>query len=1337
MLKSRLNLFRRLTPGWSQAFFLVAALAAFSAEPGRKVLSGHVPQNAGRLSGTGRLASSRPLALALGLPLRNQDQLAELLRQLYDPASTNFHQFLTPPEFTARFGPTEADYATVKNFALTNGFTITGTHPNRVVLDVRADAAQVERAFHVGLRTFRHPMEARDFFAPDIEPTVDAAVPLLHIAGLDNYALPRPMSVVTPLRAATVKTAPQAGSGGGGTYLGNDFRASYVPGTTLTGSGQSVALLQFDGYYASDISAYISLAGLTNYPVVLTNIAVNGGVATPGGGNVEVCLDIEMVLSMAPGVSKIIVYEAPNGSTAWSTILSRIANDNLARQIGCSWGNTTPGAKDPTSETIFKQMAAQGQSFFNASGDSDAFTNGIPFPSESTNITQVGGTILSTTGPGGDWMGEVSWNRNNGVGTGGGVSANYSIPVWQQGLSMTSNHGSTTLRNVPDVAMTSESVLVIFNNGTTGSAGGTSCAAPLWAGFMALVNQQAAAVGQAPVGFINPAVYAIGKSSLYNSCFHDTVAGDNYNASSPTNFPAVAGYDLCTGWGTPNGTNLINALVWPPPIFLTTPASRNVTNGANVSFSATVGGAAPFTCQWLFNGATLSDGGNISGASSNILSITPATTNDLGSYQLVVSNLTGVSTSTVALLNVGFAPVVATPPTSQLVVSGSNAVFAAPADGSSPLAYQWRNNGTNLANGAGISGATSDVLALTAVTTNRSGNYSLYVTNLFGVVTSSVAVLTVVMPASIASSSLTNRTVECGRHTNTFAITAAGTAPRAIQWSLDGVPVTGATNSSLALTNLHLPNHTLSVVVTNLYGSVTSNTLVTVRDTLAPVIALIGSNPIYIELGSAFTDPGATASDLCAGSLAVATTGIVNASAVGTNVLTYKAEDGNGNTNTATRSVIVRDTTPPVIAWSITNLFLVADANCSALMPDVTGTNFVLASDLSGALTLSQKPTNNTVLFLGTNLVVITAKDASGNTATSTNNIIVSEQTPPVILTAPQSQTNTVGGPANFSVAATACTPLAYQWFYNDTALPAKTNRTLTLSSLNSTAAGSYFVVVSAAGGASTSAVATLTVNLIAANLTLISSANAAGFNESVNFTAAVSPASASGFVQFFTNAAVFGFVTVVAGQAVSAPLTSLPRGTNFITAIYSGDATHVRATNTFAQIVTNHPPTATAAFYTRYAGFPLSLAVAELATHWADVDGDALALAGASVSTNGVALTNSAGTLVYFNSNSVPDQFVCTISDDWGGTNVQLVNIDVVLPAISGVTVTPAGAVLLNATGAPGGTYILEQTLDLLSAANWQPVATNTLGPEGVWLFNDAQATNSPQQFYRLKLAP
>ena len=138
---------------------------------------------------------------------------------------------------------------------------------------------------------------------------------------------------------------------------------------------------------------------------------------------------------------------------------------------------------------------------------------------------------------------------------------------------------------------------------------------------------------------------------------------------------------------------------------------------------------------------------------------------------------------------------------------------------------------------------------------------------------------------------------------------------------------------------------------------------------------------MFVELGGAFTDPGATANDTCAGVVPVIVSGRVNTDAVGTNTLTYTATDGNGNTNSATRTVIVRDTTPPAISWSFTNLVLAADTNCGALMPDVTGTNYILATDLSGALTISQDPTNNFILPLGTNVVVIAVADASGNTA--------------------------------------------------------------------------------------------------------------------------------------------------------------------------------------------------------------------------------------------------------------------------------------------------------------------------------------------------------------------
>jgi PKD repeat protein len=641
--------------------FSIATISSGIAQQ-RQVLSGHVPPAVKDLNlpPVARLAATNVLHLAIGLPLRNRAALGALLQQLYDPASPNYRHYLTPAQFAERFGPTPADYQALTDFAKANGLRITGTHPNRAILEVDGSVGDIERALQVTLREYQQPQEARTFYAPDAEPSLDLAVPVLHIAGLDNFSLPHPNLRVGPA-APTGHVVPQGGSEGG-EYIGNDFRAAYVPGSPLDGTGQSVALLEYDGYYVNDITHYEALAGL---PVVtLTNILINGGPITPGPGDGEVSLDIEMALSMATNLTQILVYEGTNGVTSWATILNQIADDDLANQISCSWSG---GAADPSASQVFEQMAAQGQSFFNAAGDSDAFTGAIPFPSDNTNIIIVGGTTLSTTGPGGSYVSETVWNwdvefgrSENGVGSSGGISTSYSIPPWQQGISMTANQGSTTKRNVPDVALTADHVFVAYGNGLTNWFGGTSCATPLWAAFTALVNQQAAANGLGPVGFLNPALYAIGKGANYTNCFHDITTGNNEWSRSRTKYTAVTGYDLCTGWGTPNGTNLINALsgsavtspllgVSPPSYNFgtlatgtTAQATFTVTNsgGASLSGTATVG--LPFAV--VTNGSF-----NLAGfASTNVIVQFAPVTPGTWTSNVVFTSTGGSSTSAVS-----------------------------------------------------------------------------------------------------------------------------------------------------------------------------------------------------------------------------------------------------------------------------------------------------------------------------------------------------------------------------------------------------------------------------------------------------------------------------------------------------------------------------------------------------------------------------------------------------------------------------------------------------------------------------------------------------------------
>ena len=571
----------------SQFLYVFVALTFYSVgasgnlfAAGWKVLHGHVPPGLSKLNPIGSLAGTNQMRLAIGVPLRDSAGLDEFLAQLYDPASTNYQHYLTPDELTARFGPTEQDYAAVKEFARTNGLTVAGTFSNRLVLDVTGTAASVEKAFHITLHTYQHPTEARQFFAPDTEPGVSADLPVADIQGLSDFSKPRPHA----RKAGTVTARPKNGSASNGGYIGDDFRNAYAPGVTLTGAGQRVGLFEYDGFVSSDITAYATSAGNGRSSIVVQAVSVNSYNGAAGSGQDEVELDIELAMAMAPGLAAIYVFEAPTSTSPNVILNSMYSYSGIVKNLSCSWG--WGGGPTTTTDAIFKNMAAAGQSFFNASGDTDAFTTGSssPYgvdnlslanaPSSSPYITQVGGTTL-TSGASGSYLSETVWNWGvadpvdyDGVGSSGGISSYYNtLPSWQTNISnMVSRGGSATNRNIPDVALTADNIYVVVDNGQPAVYGGTSCAAPLWAGFMALDNQQAAANGRSPVGFINPAIYAIAGSANYSACFHDVTTGSNTWSASPGLFLATTGYDLCTGLGTPNGANLINALAPPLPV---------------------------------------------------------------------------------------------------------------------------------------------------------------------------------------------------------------------------------------------------------------------------------------------------------------------------------------------------------------------------------------------------------------------------------------------------------------------------------------------------------------------------------------------------------------------------------------------------------------------------------------------------------------------------------------------------------------------------------------------------------------------------------------------------
>jgi len=531
--------------------------------------------------------------LALTLPLRNQAQLDALLVRLYDPNDPLYRQYLTPEQFTAQFGPTQADYDAMIAYAQSQGLTVTQTHPNRLVLDVNGPASKVETAFGVKFKLYKSPT-GKLFRAPNADPVLPTNIAnrLMGISGLDNAAVRHPHYRVKPADPLAFLnqpaapnptgltpfglTAPKFGNGPGGGLTPNDIKQAYDLFVTADGTGQTLALFELDGYTPSDITGYENYYGLNNVP--LQNVLVDGAGPFPNGsgGDVEVELDIQLMTALAPGANKIMVYIGPNSSAGVIDTYNKIATDNQAQSVSTSWGlpelyNST--ADINSENAIYKQMATQGQSIFDASGDNGAYDDGatlsVDDPASQPFMTGVGGTTL-TLKANGNYQSEMTW-----IDGGGGQSQVWAIPGYQSqaGVISGASLGSTTMRNVPDVSLDADpnTGYSLYYQGNWYTVGGTSCAAPLWAAFTSLVNQLRATVAKPTMGFMNPTIYQLGLGQLpggvYTTAMHDIADG-----STNQQYPAVTGYDLGTGWGTFEGYNLLGTLsgvtptrVPPPP----------------------------------------------------------------------------------------------------------------------------------------------------------------------------------------------------------------------------------------------------------------------------------------------------------------------------------------------------------------------------------------------------------------------------------------------------------------------------------------------------------------------------------------------------------------------------------------------------------------------------------------------------------------------------------------------------------------------------------------------------------------------------------------------------
>ena len=524
----------------------------------QSIMTRHVREavSSGEAQPVGRLASSQVMNLNLVLPLSDPDGLESFLSDVYDPGSSSFHKFLTPTEFTAKFGPTQAQYDAVVQFAVSNGFTVTGGSRDAMDVEVRGPVSAVESAFHVHMLTYQHPTENREFYAPDAEPTTDLSFELWHVSGLDNYSIPHRLlesrsdyAAAHGMDVKDVVSHATTGSGPSASFLGSDMRAAYYGTGSLTGAGQNLGLFEYEGTDLADLTTYYKNVKQTNnvpVSVISTDGTSTSCVYTRAGGDcddTEQTLDMTQALGMAPGLSSLVMYV---GSTDTAIIGAMTTHSPLPTTIGCSWGWTP--ADPSTLNPYFEKMAAQGQNFFAASGDSSTWSKrNEAWPADNAYVVSVGGTDLITASAAGPWKSETAWTDS-----GGGISPDsIAIPAWQKlsGVINSSNKGSTTLRNGPDVSANANFTFYTCADQKACLAneyGGTSFAAPMWAAYIALVNQQLASQGKGTIGFINPTIYAQNVTSVYDTDFHDITSGKSGSYS------AVTGYDLVTGWGSPN-----------------------------------------------------------------------------------------------------------------------------------------------------------------------------------------------------------------------------------------------------------------------------------------------------------------------------------------------------------------------------------------------------------------------------------------------------------------------------------------------------------------------------------------------------------------------------------------------------------------------------------------------------------------------------------------------------------------------------------------------------------------------------------------------------------------